>query len=349
MKLLVRKDIEKLIRKGIISNLVDADVQLQQTGLDLTVKSIDYINRDYGASIDFDNSHRVLAKFEKDDATPLSGEFEVLMRNCAAVLTLNEIFDLPDNITGMMFSRSSLLRCGVTMNHALVDPGYKGDLRVSVMSPVRIRVYKNARVCQIVFFEHEKTKKYDGMFNNLKDLPIDANSLHPTLLPKGGISGLPIDESQNGAKEAMERTAAALDKSKKAKTDYYPDCTADCDGITCAECEANNGPISLEKVPRIGPIYCGDLDEWSNCDHAASINESPVCILPHPGTCGSQKGFSIPQIPENLAKIVEGISDDKIKCTCWKDGVCTHPKHEGWTKCEGNWEGCMLGAPLSEG
>ena len=63
--------------------------------------------------------------------------------------------------------RSSLLRCGVTVNTAVWDAGYSGRSQslLVVYNPLGFRLQKDARVVQLVFFRLTgETKGYQGKY-----------------------------------------------------------------------------------------------------------------------------------------------------------------------------------------
>ncbi|HLB27762.1 MAG TPA: deoxyuridine 5'-triphosphate nucleotidohydrolase, partial [Dehalococcoidales bacterium] len=63
--------------------------------------------------------------------------------------------------------RSSLLRCGVTVNTAVWDAGYSGRSQslLVVYNPLGFRLQKDARVVQLVFFRLTgETEGYKGAY-----------------------------------------------------------------------------------------------------------------------------------------------------------------------------------------
>jgi len=63
---------------------------------------------------------------------------------------------------------SSLLRCGVSIHNAVWDAGYSGRSQslMVVYNPQGFRLYRNARIVQMVFFflSREVAQGYQGMF-----------------------------------------------------------------------------------------------------------------------------------------------------------------------------------------
>jgi len=85
----------------------------------------------------------------------------------AYIVTFNEIVHLPQNIMALARPRSSLLRCGVTVNTAVWDAGYSGRSQslMVVYNPQGFRLQRNARIVQIIFFKLTKeTEGYHGAY-----------------------------------------------------------------------------------------------------------------------------------------------------------------------------------------
>ena len=82
-------------------------------------------------------------------------------------ITYNEIVNLPGNVMALATPRSSLLRCGVTVNTAVWDAGYSGRSQslLVVYHPQGFRLQKNARVLQLVFIRLTgETAGYRGVY-----------------------------------------------------------------------------------------------------------------------------------------------------------------------------------------
>lgn len=68
----------------------------------------------------------------------------------------------------MALPRSSLLRCGATLDTAVWDPGYNGRSQslLVVHNPHGIRIKKNARLMQLIFICMREVahKAYSGIY-----------------------------------------------------------------------------------------------------------------------------------------------------------------------------------------
>ncbi len=161
---LSKQDILGLIRgkPPLIENYVKLEDQLQPNGFDLTLKEVALIQT--GAQVGVDNSQRILSSL-----CPLvfNGVDYIELVAGAYVITFNEIVNLPKNVMALGAPRSSLLRCGISINMAVWDAGYsgRGQAMMVVYNPLSFRVQRNARIAQLVFFQlADETEGYNGKF-----------------------------------------------------------------------------------------------------------------------------------------------------------------------------------------
>jgi len=146
----------------LIEACIDLEAQLQPNGIDITVRDIAQIETQ--GMIAVSNAQRsvsALAPFTFDAAG-----FVDLTRG-AYVITHNEIVHLPNNVMALARPRSSLLRCGVTVETAVWDAGYSGRSQslMVVHNAHGFRLQKHARVAQLVFFYLTgETEGYRGAY-----------------------------------------------------------------------------------------------------------------------------------------------------------------------------------------
>jgi dUTP pyrophosphatase len=162
---LPREDILRMMRASppLVENLCDAEQQVQPNGIDLTLKEVALLSSP--GSLGPSNESRALSV---TSSLVFDGLDRVdLLAGCYLV-TYNEVVNLPKNIMALAMPRSSLLRCGVTINNAVWDAGYSGRSQslMVVYNPQGFRLYRNARIVQMVFFllSHEVAQGYQGLF-----------------------------------------------------------------------------------------------------------------------------------------------------------------------------------------
>ena len=163
---LTRDDIRELINQSppLLEGLVNIEQQLQQNGIDLTLRSIARpVTPGYMGAVAND---RVISQ-----VTPLVFD----ENNCVDlipgpyIITFNEIVHLPRNIMALGRPRSSLLRCGVTIGTAVWDAGYEGRSQalLVVHNDQGFRLQQDARVTQLVFLRlTSDAEAYHGKYQN---------------------------------------------------------------------------------------------------------------------------------------------------------------------------------------
>jgi Deoxycytidine deaminase len=146
-----------------LESFADRDIQAQICGVDLTARSIERFVS--SGSIDLDNSERRVAETE---AVQFGGDEWVFLEQGAYLVTFNEIVKVPLDMMAFALPRSSLLRCGVTLESAIWDPGYNGRSQslLVVHNPHGIRIKKNARLMQLVFITMKSAaeRAYSGAY-----------------------------------------------------------------------------------------------------------------------------------------------------------------------------------------
>lgn len=154
------------IKPPLIEEMIDINTQLQPNGVDLTVKRIEKI---VGAGcIDFSNKERKLSEtveldFDGDWLFLPTGPYKVLF---------NEVIHLPKDTMAIGAPRTSLIRCGVTVETGFWDAGYEGrsESLLVVFNEKGFYVKKNARILQLVFIRLSKKiaggSRYMGIYQS---------------------------------------------------------------------------------------------------------------------------------------------------------------------------------------
>lgn len=164
--MLSKSQIRALLRAKppLIERLIDLNTQLQPNGVDLTVRQIEKIVS--AGCIDFSNKDRKLSETEKldfdDDWLFLApGPYKVIY---------NEIVHLPKDIMAIGAPRTSLIRCGVTVETGFWDAGYEGrsESLMVVLNEKGFYVKKNARILQLAFIKLSKAtgSGYAGIYQS---------------------------------------------------------------------------------------------------------------------------------------------------------------------------------------
>lgn len=161
---LSREHLERLIKQQppLIEGYLSLDEQLQGNGFDLTLRDIALLESP--GRIAIKNSQRQVSEL-----APLVFDGLGFIDLPAGVysITYNEIIHLPKNVMALATPRSSLLRCGVTVNTAVWDAGYSGRSQslMVVYHPRGFRLERNARIVQLVFFQlRGEAEGYQGTY-----------------------------------------------------------------------------------------------------------------------------------------------------------------------------------------
>lgn len=86
------------------------------------------------------------------------------------LFSINEKISLDLETTALVFPRSSLIRCGVSMSDAVWDAGFRSTIAtkflVNINNPKGFIIEKGARFCQMIFFKLDKipNKGYNGQW-----------------------------------------------------------------------------------------------------------------------------------------------------------------------------------------
>jgi dUTP pyrophosphatase len=155
---------DRILKEKLIENFVDLDTQLQPASFDLTLNEIFLLTS--SASIDFTNKERKLPNYKKIEFN----EDWIELNEGIYLISFNEIVNIPNDLIAFVRPRSSLIRSGATIFSSLWDPGYSGksNCLLVILNENGIRLKKNARIAQIVFFKLSSpvSKTYSGIYQN---------------------------------------------------------------------------------------------------------------------------------------------------------------------------------------
>jgi len=161
---LSKQDIQRLLQQEppLIEDYINLEEQVQPNGIDFTLREVALLQS--SGKITVENSQRLVS-----DLSPLvfDGLGFIDLAPGAYIITYNEIVHLPKNVMALATPRSSLLRCGVTINTAVWDAGYSGRSQslIVVYNPQGFRLQRNARITQLVFFQlTQETEGYQGAY-----------------------------------------------------------------------------------------------------------------------------------------------------------------------------------------
>lgn len=166
--MLNRQELEKLIKQeNLVSGYIDLDTQLTPNGFDLT--AADIFEFDSPGALDFSNKERVVPEGKKI-LPEKKGEEKFgwwSLKKGAYKIRTNEIVTLPNDLIGIAFTRTSLLRMGAFTQHGVWDAGFRGrgEFVLVVENPKGVKIKQNARVTQLIFTRiNETSRGYEGIY-----------------------------------------------------------------------------------------------------------------------------------------------------------------------------------------
>lgn len=158
--------IKELIENhNLVSNYIDLEKQLQPTSFDLTLEEIYRFNPHYIGEVSF--NEKQIAPTELINPKGVRNKYWELEGNTTYKFKINETIKLPNSISAMTTQRSTLMRSGVMVNVGWWDAGYHGSgySTLIVNHPKGFRIYKDARVINMVFMETQPVFKiYSGSY-----------------------------------------------------------------------------------------------------------------------------------------------------------------------------------------
>jgi dUTP pyrophosphatase len=160
-----RESIDGLVQASppLVECYLSLKEQLQPNGFDLTLQNVVGLS-----SVGYLGQTSDQRALSDTDPLPFDHNGWIYLDEGPYIITFNEIVNLPLNLMALGRSRSSLLRCGVSIHNAVWDAGYRGRSQalMVVYNTLGYRVQKGARLMQLVFFQlNNKVKEgYSGRY-----------------------------------------------------------------------------------------------------------------------------------------------------------------------------------------
>lgn len=87
-----------------------------------------------------------------------------------------EEFDMPPNLMGVVHDKSTNIREGIQVFNTVIEPGWKGflTLEIAFHGNKSITLEAGTPIAQVVFHEILNPMKYEGKYQNQKDMPVEA-------------------------------------------------------------------------------------------------------------------------------------------------------------------------------
>lgn len=149
---------QTIIQKEILTNIPSVVDQIQQNGIDITVKSI--------SQLDFSDSN-TLTKEKRSHCRRIELDLSqpILLDAGIYDIGFTEIISIPNGMMAQIFTRSTVNRGGNFVTAGLYDAGYKGVLGAILHVNIPLTIESGVRLAQIVFSQAEEGSTYEGIYN----------------------------------------------------------------------------------------------------------------------------------------------------------------------------------------
>ena len=163
---------KKILNDWIVTGFLNEEDQLQQNGIDLTVKSIKRVI-DHST---LTTETREIAGRTKDSL--IVWKEEVLLEPGVYDIEFNEHVKIPDGMCAQIIQRSSVNRWGVLIMTWLYDSWFDNTVGavMYVINPFGFRTWENTKLAQIVFMQADNNGKYEGIYQWKQDKSIETLS-----------------------------------------------------------------------------------------------------------------------------------------------------------------------------
>jgi len=144
-----------VVADSMVENVIDRDVQTQANGYDMTLTKVEgFIAGEHGV-LDFDNNKRSKPSVAEIPFTEgrMNTKPHIFLRRGSYLITLDPKIRVPLDCISRIKARSSLIRMGCGIDSGIFDAGFcgNGQVLLTVKNRAGITLYKNARICQMVF------------------------------------------------------------------------------------------------------------------------------------------------------------------------------------------------------
>jgi dUTP pyrophosphatase len=166
----------KQVADAMIEGVIDEETQTQPNGFDMTLLKVEAFKNDDFGILDFDNSRRHKTNVA---VVPFDSRGAVRLGRGSYLITLDPKMSIPKDEVWMLKPRSSLVRMGAYIDAGVFDAGFvgRGQVLLTVNSLMGIKLYKDARIAQMVGFKiagGEVEQGYSGTYQETHE-PIDAS------------------------------------------------------------------------------------------------------------------------------------------------------------------------------
>lgn len=91
-----------------------------------------------------------------------------------AIASAIELFDMPNDLVGIVHDKSSWARQGLSVFNTVIEPGFKGGLTLELVfhGNRELTIPAGAGIAQVIFSSLAHDAQYEGKYQNQKDDPV---------------------------------------------------------------------------------------------------------------------------------------------------------------------------------
>lgn len=157
----------KMVELEVITRVMNPEDQIQQNGVDLTVKAIDVVDTSTPCIIT--ESYR-----RRPNTTPLQLVEVNIENEIVSVYKLEagklydvlfeQKVDIPADKSGLLIQRSSVNRMGCIITSGWWDSGFQNYIWAIIRPAIDIYIGEKTRLAQLVLFDSDSANMYNGIY-----------------------------------------------------------------------------------------------------------------------------------------------------------------------------------------
>ncbi len=151
------KELHRLVKeKKLVEDLCDRELNNPEgAGFDLRLGEVYSIKGDGFLGVDERNTPEIELVSKNDDNKKEEDNYFVFEPGKYYLIKTIEKVNLPTDISGVIFPRTTLFRSGLALFNGVVQPGYSGELTFGIcnLGESKIKISFKARIVHIVFHE----------------------------------------------------------------------------------------------------------------------------------------------------------------------------------------------------
>lgn len=151
------KKLHELVKENkLVENLCDRELNAPEgAGFDLRLEEVFEISGDGFLGVDERNTPKITSIAKNDSTKKEEENFFIFEPGKYYLIKTMEKVNLPINLSGIIFPRTTLFRSGLALFNGVVQAGYSGELTFGIcnMGKSNIKISFGARVSHITFHE----------------------------------------------------------------------------------------------------------------------------------------------------------------------------------------------------